>query len=269
MTGILDEICAAKQAHIARAKGVRSLGDLEDAAHEAAPPRGFAKALAGSVVRTGTGLIAEIKKASPSGGLIREDFDPAALAQAYASGGAACLSVLTDVPFFQGADEFLVAARDAVELPVLRKDFILDPYQVVESRALGADCILIILAILDDAQAGEIASIATQYGMDTLVEIHDEEEMARAAGLTPTLIGINNRNLDTLDVDIATTEKLAPMAPNSATLVGESGLHTNADLGRLTEAGVHRFLVGESLMRERDVAAATALLLGAAQAKAS
>ena len=269
MTGILDEICEAKRAHFVASKAARPLAGLEDAAGDAPPVRGFAKALENSVVRTGSGLIAEIKKASPSKGLIREDFDPPALARAYAAGGAACLSVLTDAPFFQGADAFLMAAREAVDLPVLRKDFLLDPYQVVESRSLGADCILIILAILGDAEAGEIASVATQYGMDTLVEVHDEAEMARAAGLSPTLIGINNRDLDTLEVDIANTEKLAPMAPKSATLVGESGLYTNADLGRLTEAGVHRFLVGESLMRERDVAAATALLLGAAQAKAS
>jgi indole-3-glycerol phosphate synthase len=268
VTGVLDKIVDAKRAHVAERKAAMTLRDLQGAAAKASPVRGFAKALGASVAATGSGLIAEIKKASPSKGLIREDFDPPALARAYAAGGATCLSVLTDVPFFQGADAFLGAAREASDLPVLRKDFMIDPYQIVESRALGADCVLIILAILDDLRAAELADTAAQYGMDTLVEVHNEIEMERAARFDPTLIGINNRNLDTLDVTIATTERLAPLAPTGTTLVGESGLYTSADLGRLHDAGVHRFLVGESLMRERDVTAATAALLGTAQAKA-
>ena len=269
MSGVLDKIVDAKRAHVAERKEATAIGDLENAARNASPVRGFAEALENAVAATGSGLIAEIKKASPSKGLIREDFDPPSLARAYAAGGATCLSVLTDVQFFQGADAFLAAARDAVDLPVLRKDFMIDPYQIVESRALGADCVLIILAILDDHQASELADTAAQYGMDTLVEVHDEGEMERAALLKASLIGINNRNLDTLAIDIATTERLAPLATAGKTLVGESGLNTNADLGRLHDAGVHRVLVGESLMRERDVTAATAALLGTAQAKAN
>ena len=269
MSGVLDKIVDAKRAHVAGRKATTALSDLEDAARNASSVRGFAKALEASVAATGSGLIAEIKKASPSKGLIREDFDPPALARAYAAGGATCLSVLTDVQFFQGADAFLAAARDTVDLPVLRKDFMIDPYQIVESRALGTDCVLIILAILDGNQASELADTAAHFGMETLVEVHDEVELERAAKLNASLIGINNRNLDTLAIDIATTERLAPLAPSGATLVGESGLYTSADLGRLHEAGVHRFLVGESLMRERDVTAATAALLGTAQAKAS
>jgi indole-3-glycerol phosphate synthase len=269
VTGVLDKIVEAKRAHIAERKAATSIGDLENAAAKASPVRSFAKALENSVAATGSGLIAEIKKASPSKGLIREDFDPPSLARAYAAGGATCLSVLTDVQFFQGSDAFLGAAREAVNLPGLRKDFMIDPFQIVESRALGADCVLIILAVLDDTFAAELADTATQYGMDTLVEVHDEGELERAAKLDASLIGINNRNLDTLAIDIATTERLAPLAPPGAALVGESGLYTNADLGRMHDAGVHRFLVGESLMRERDVTAATAALLGIAQAKAS
>lgn len=271
MSGVLAEIFAAKSDHVAARKRDRPFAVVEEAARAASPPRGFAAALKTAVASTGSGLIAEIKKASPSKGLIREDFDPPALARAYASGGATCLSVLTDVPYFQGADEFLTAARDAVTLPTLRKDFLLEPYQVAESRALGADCVLIILAILDDTQAAEIASAAAQYGMDALVEVHDELELERAATLEASLIGINNRNLDTLEVDLATTEQLAPLAPKGMALVGESGLYTPADLRRMHDAGVHRFLVGESLMREPDVAGATARLLRdpAPQAKAS
>jgi indole-3-glycerol phosphate synthase len=269
VSGVLDKIVVAKRAHVAERKAANSISNLEEAVAKASPVRGFAKALAGSVSATGSGLIAEIKKASPSKGLIRKDFDPPALAQAYAAGGAACLSVLTDVPFFQGADAFLTAAREATDLPVLRKDFMVDPYQIVESRALGADCVLIILAILDDHQAADLSDAAAQYGLNTLIEVHDEGELERAAKLEAPLIGINNRNLDTLAIDIATTERLAPLAPAGATLVGESGLYTNSDLSRLHDAGVHRFLVGESLMREQDVTAATVALLGTTQAKAS
>ncbi len=271
MSGVLAKIFAAKRDHVAARKRERSLAVVEEAARAASPARGFAAALDAAVASTGSGLIAEIKKASPSKGLIREDFDPPTLAKAYATGGATCLSVLTDTPYFQGADEYLTAAREAVTLPALRKDFLLDPYQVAESRALGADCVLIILAILDQSRAAEIASAAAHYGMDTLVEVHDEVELERAATLEASMIGINNRNLDTLEVDLATTERLATLAPAGLALVGESGLYTPADLERMHRAGVHRFLVGESLMREPDVAAATARLLRdpAPQAKAS
>ncbi|MFQ5785289.1 MAG: indole-3-glycerol phosphate synthase TrpC [Alphaproteobacteria bacterium] len=262
MSDTLARICADKRAHIARRKSERPLSALDAAAGAAERPRGFAEALGRAAESEGLALIAEIKKASPSRGLIRSDFDPPALARAYRAGGAACLSVLTDAPYFQGDDADLAAARDAVPLPCLRKDFTLDPYQVVEARALGADCILLIMAALDDDQAAELEAAANGLGMDVLVEIHDETELDRAARLESRLIGINNRNLKTLAVDIATTERLAPLAPANAALVCESGLRTHDDLLRMARAGVRRFLVGESLMREDDVAAATAALLG-------
>ena len=257
---VLDRICASKRVLVAERKQTRSLAAVEAAAAAASPPRGFAAALR-RVATTGYGLIAEIKRASPSKGLIRADFDPPALARAYAAGGATCLSVLTDVPSFQGDDAYLVAARAAAPLPVLRKDFLLDPYQIVEARALGADAVLVILAAVDDACAGELMATAAGLGMDALVEVHDEAEMARAAALGATLVGINNRNLATLSVDLATSERLAPLAPAGCTLVGESGLASRGDLDRLAATGIRCFLIGESLMRKPDVEAATRALL--------
>ncbi len=262
MSDTLARICADKRAHIARRKAERPIGALEAEARAAGPPRGFAATLAGAVLADGLALIGEIKRASPSRGLIRADFDPPALARAYRAGGATCLSVLTDTAYFEGADAHLSAARSVVGLPCLRKDFTLDPYQVVEARALGADCVLLIMAAVGDGAAAEIGAAARELGMDVLVEVHDEAELVRAARLESRLIGINNRDLATLSVDLATTERLAPLAPEGAALVCESGLGSHADLERMARVGVCRFLVGESLMRQRDVAAATSVLLG-------
>lgn len=256
----LDEICRTKRDEVARRKAAHSLSDLERLATEAGPPRGFELALR-SASEEGFGLIAEIKKASPSKGLIREDFRPAEHAAAYQQGGAACLSVLTDAPYFSGHEDYLVEARNACRLPVLRKDFMVDPWQVAESRSIGADAILIIVAALDDGAMEEIESAAIEREMDVLVEVHDEAEMERATRLKSRLIGINNRDLKHFTTDLAVTERLAPLAPADAVLVGESGITSHSDCQRLSEAGVDCFLVGESLMRQPDIASATRTLL--------
>ncbi len=260
MSTILDRIKTYKLEEVAKAKALTSRADLEAAAKAASPPRGFARALQ-TAAATGYGLIAEIKKASPSKGLIRADFDPPALARAYLEGGAACLSVLTDGPSFQGADAFLVAAHDAVPLPCLRKDFLYDPWQVTQSRALNADCILIIMASLDDVQAAELESAAFALGMDVLIEVHDEAELERAARLKSPMIGINNRNLHTFEVTLETTRRLARLVPEDRMIIAESGLYTPDDLADLARYGARSFLIGESLMRQADVAAATRTIL--------
>lgn len=256
----LQEICAVKREEVARRRRQRSLGDLERMARGQSAPRGFARALA-EASQTGFGLIAEIKRASPSKGLIREDFDPAAHAAAYQAGGAACLSVLTDVPYFQGHDDFLVAARAACDLPCLRKDFMVDAWQVAESRAFGADAVLIIVAALEDAEMADIESAALDQGMDVLIEVHDEAELARALKLKSRLLGVNNRDLRSFAVDLATTERLAAMVPDDYLLVCESGIVTHDDCQRMGRHGVRSFLVGEALMRQDDIETATRRLL--------
>ena len=262
MSDILERIAAYKREDVAERKAFCSRAEIEAAAREASAPRGFRAALERAHAPGRLALIAEIKKASPSKGLIRADFDPPAHARAYEAGGAACLSVLTDTPSFQGADDFLVTARLASALPCIRKEFLVDPWQVVESRALGADAVLVILAMVDDTLASDLMETAHAHGMDVLVETHDEAEMARAARLDANLIGVNNRNLRTFEVDLSITERLAAAAPPGALLVTESGVFGPADAARLERSGAHAMLVGESLMRQADIRAATRALLG-------
>jgi indole-3-glycerol phosphate synthase len=265
MHDVLAKICADKIEHIAARKRERPPSEMMASAegrNEIDPPRGFAKRLERVAAAGQFALIAEIKRASPSKGLIRADFHPPALARAYRDGGATCISVLTDRPYFQGEDGFLMAVRTTVDLPLLRKDFMLDPYQVYEARAIGADCILLIMAALEDQQAAELAALAGDLGMDSLVEVHDGQELDRALKLDAKLIGVNNRSLRNLSVDLAVTETLAPRVPRDRILVAESGLGSAADLERLHRVGASTFLVGESLMREADVTAATRRLLG-------
>jgi indole-3-glycerol phosphate synthase len=261
MSNVLDQILATKAEEVATRKAATPLSDLRDRALAQTPPRGFRAALDARAA-TGYGLIAEIKKASPSKGLIRADFDPPAHARAYAAGGAACLSVLTDAPYFQGHEDYLIAARAACTLPVIRKDFMIDPWQVIEARSIGADAILIIVAALEDGQMAEIEDAALGLGMDVLVEVHDEAEFDRALALKSRLIGVNNRNLKDFTVSFDRTYELVGRAPEGCTFVAESGLTTRADLDAMAEHGVRCFLIGESLMRQDDVEAATRAMIG-------
>ncbi len=261
MTDVLTRIEAYKREEIATAKRATPLAALQREAEEAAPPRGFLDALRRRAAGGDYALIAEIKRKSPSKGLIREDFEPRAHALAYQAGGAVCLSVLTDGPSFGGAREHLAAAREAGSLPALRKDFLFDPYQVVQARAWGADCVLVILAAVDDATAGDLEDTALGLGMDVIIEVHDEAELERALRRRSPLLGINNRNLKTFETTLATSELLMPLVPGDRVAIGESGIADSADLARLAKAGISSFLVGETLMRQPDLEAATRALL--------
>jgi indole-3-glycerol phosphate synthase len=265
MSTVLDRICDEKRKQVTEQKGRRPIQELLKRAQDQAPPRGFAKALSTKVESGGIGLIAEIKKASPSAGVIRKDFKPSQLARAYQRGGATCLSVLTDQRFFQGSDADLGEARSNCDLPVIRKDFMVDPYQVVEARALGADCILLIVGALADADLASLEDLALGYGMDVLIEVHDEAELERALKLKSPLIGINNRDLRTMKTDLATTERLAPLVPADRQLVCESGIDSPGDIKRMVAAGAKRFLIGEALMKRPDVEMATRVLLAGAK----
>ncbi len=262
MTSVLDDIVKRKHREVAERQACLGLAAIKAKVSGQAPTRGFVKALRAKVEAGRPGLIAELKRASPSRGLIRADFNPRIIAMDYAEGGAACLSVLTDMQHFQGHDDHLKAARGACDLPVLRKDFIVEPYQVFETRAIGADCLLLIVASLSDEQLQDLEGLAGELGMDVLVEVHDEAELERALKLSTPLIGINNRNLKTLEVDLAVTERLAPMVRRDRIIVCESGINSHADLLRMEAAGAHCFLVGEGLMRQADITAATRALLG-------
>jgi indole-3-glycerol phosphate synthase len=262
VSDVLARICDDKRAELARLRANISVDSLKSRINAVGEPRGFGRALKEKTAGDGFGLVAEIKKASPSGGLIRPDFDPATLARAYRDGGATCLSVLTNTKHFQGTPEHLIAARQAVDLPVLRKEFILDPWQVYESRALGADCILLIMAALTDQEARDLEALARSLDMDVLAEVHNAPELERALGLETNLIGINNRNLKTLEIDLKTTLELAPQVPPDRFVIAESGIRRHEDLVMLSQTGVRCFLVGEFLMRQPDVAQATRDLLG-------
>ena len=266
MSDILNRIVEVKREELAKARPQRSLADLQELAREQSAPRGFAAAMRAKVARGDAAVIAEIKKASPSKGVLREDFDPAAIAVTYAAHGAACLSVLTDVQFFQGHERYLQAARAACTLPVIRKDFLIDPYQVVEARAMGADCVLLIAACLGDGQMGELEAAALELGMDVLVEVHDGAELARALRLRTPLVGINNRNLRTFEVTLQTTLDLMAAVPPDRLLVTESGILAGPDVATMRSAGVHAFLVGEAFMRAADPGVALEALFGAPKA---